>query len=122
MSVTGFAFDNLPDSPERDKIIGMCRIVTAWRANQCGRRPGAVHHYLCDVADSLGNNLTFDALVLELRFRLLRGHDADLILDDVDIGAETVTWCEAGKDCHAMPFSTLANKWSKVRKLKMRET
>lgn len=93
-------------------------MVEVWRSNHCGRRPGAVHRYLLEVADKLGDNLSFDALVLELRFRVLRGNDADMILDDVDTGEETVTWCEPNKDCRAMPFSTLQNKWSKVRKIK----
>jgi hypothetical protein len=124
MSATGFASAHLPDSPEKDEILGMVRIVTAWRANHCGRRPGPVHRYLCEVASGLGDNLSFDALVLDLRFRLLRGHgndsnSADMILDDVDTAEQTVTWCEPWKDCYTMPFSTLRNKWTKVRKLKL---
>lgn len=118
MSVTGYAAKHLPPGDEAAEIIGMLRVVSAWRKNQSGRRPGAVHKYLLEVADNLADNLSFDALVLELRFRVLRGYDDDLILDDVDTGAETVTWCEPGKDCHTMPFSTLQNKWSKVRQIK----
>jgi hypothetical protein len=119
MTCTGYAAKHLPPGEESDEIIHMVRMVAAWRENQCGRRPGAVHNYLCEVADALGDNLSFDALILELRFRLLRGHNADLILDDVDTGAETVTWCEPGKDCYTQPFSTLANKWTRVRKIKL---
>lgn len=119
-TATGYAATYLPPGEESEEIIRMVRIVAAWRENQCGRRPGPVHHYLCEVADGLKDNLSFDALILELRFRLLRGHDADLILDDVDTCAQTVTFCEPGKDCYSMPFSTLANKWTKVRKIKLR--
>ena len=118
MSCTGYAATHLPPGAEADEIIGMVRIVTAWRKSQSGRRPGAVHNYLLEVADKLGDNLSWDALVIELRIRVLRGNDADMILDDVDTGNETVTWCEPGKDCHTMPFSTLQNKWSKVRQIK----
>ena len=119
MTATGFASAHLPDSPEKDEILGMCKIVTAWRANHCGRRPGPVHRYLCEVADGLGDNLSFEGLVLELRYRLLRGHDADMILDDVETAEQVVTWCEPGKPCYTMPFSTLRNKWSIVRKIKL---
>jgi hypothetical protein len=124
MSAADFALDNLPDSPEKDEILGLLRVMAAWKKNHCGRRPGAVHKYLMEVADGLGDNLSFDALVLELRYRLLRGHgnyanSADGLLDDVDTAEQTVTWCEPGKDCRTMPFSTLANKWTKVRKIKL---
>lgn len=119
MTCPGCIFSDFPQL-DRDEVLGMVRTVIAWRKRHNGRRPGHVHNYLCAVADEMGDRLTFDALVLELRYRLLRGFDSDLILDDVDTGAETVTWCEPGKSCHVMPFSTLANKWSKVRKLKIR--
>ena len=118
MSCTGYAARHLPPGPETDEIIGMVRVVVAWRNSQSGRRPGPVHNYLLEVADKLSPCLSFDALVIELRIRVLRGDDADMILDDVDTGAETVRWCEPGKDCHTMPFSTLQNKWSKVRQIK----
>lgn len=118
MSCTGYAARYLPPGAETDEIIGMVRIVTAWRNSQSGRRPGAVHKYLLEVADKLGDRLSFDDLVIELRIRVLRGNDADMILDDVDTGNETVTWCEPGKDCHTMPFSTLQNKWYKARRIK----
>lgn len=114
----GYAAQHLPPGAESDEVVRLLRVISAWEKRQSGRRPGPVHKYLMEVADKMGDNLSFDALVIQLRINVLRGHDADLILDDIDAGDETVTWCEPFKDCYTMPFSTLQNKWSKVRKIK----
>lgn len=53
MSATGYLFDNLPDGPERDELLGLIRVGLAFRGQQCGRKPDQITNYIADLVSKL---------------------------------------------------------------------
>lgn len=73
MSVTGYAFDNLPEGPERDEALGLIRVGLAFRGQQCGRKPDQITNYITDLVSKLSKP-TFAALLERLEAETAR-HD-----------------------------------------------
>lgn len=120
VTCTGDAAMHLPpDGPVRDELLGLVRLGLAIEAQHTGRKPGFLHNYLTGLAGCMGGDLSFNRLLLELRLaakkRALLGENISPI-ENVDESFELLTYHDRRRGRIQMPFSTLRNKWSKVRK------
>lgn len=118
MSVTGYLYENLPDSPERDNAMGLVRMGIAFKQNHIGRRHGYFFNYLVNLAGKINTTLTFDCLLTELSFearrRELLGETVSPI-EKVDREWELLTYHDPKRGRQQMPFATLRNKLSQVK-------
>jgi len=120
VTCTGDAAEHLPpEGPVRDELLGLVRLGLAIEAQHTGRKPGFLHNYLVDLAARVGGDLTFNGLLLELR---LEARKRELLGDDaspserVDEGFELFTYHDPRRGRIQMPFGTLRNRWTDVRK------
>lgn len=119
MSATGYAAQHLPPGPERDEVLGLIRVGVKFSAQHNGSKPGFMHRYLLGLANGMGGDLSFERLLLELRFearrRALLGADKSPI-EQVDESFELLTWHDPRRGRRQTPFGTLRNAWTGVRK------
>lgn len=119
MSATGYAAQHLPPGPERDECLGLIRAGVTFTAQQNGRKPGFLHCFLLALAGRLEGDLSFNGLLLELRVearkRELLGEETSPV-EKVDEAFEVLTYHEPRRGRIQMPFGTLRNKWTEVRK------
>lgn len=119
MSCTGYAAEYLPPGPERDEVLGLIRIGVKFAAQMTGSKPGFMHRYLLGLADGMGGDLSFERLLLELkveaRKRELLGADTSPV-ERVDETFELLTWHDPRRGRRQMPFGSLRNAWTGVRK------
>lgn len=119
MSCTGWAAEFLPQGPERDACLGLIRIGVKFSAQHNGSKPGFMHRYLLGLAAGMGGDLSFERLLLELKLearkRELLGADTSPV-ERVDETFELLTWHDPRRGRRQMPFGTLRNQLSAVRK------
>lgn len=119
MSCTGYAAEYLPPGPEREEVLGLIRIGVKFAAQHNGRKHGFLHGFLLDLARGMGGELSFERLLLRLRHEALK---RDLLGDEaspmekVDDGFELLTYHDPRRGRVQMPFGTLRNRWTDVRK------
>jgi hypothetical protein len=119
MSCTGYAAEYLPPGPERDECLGLIRIGVKFASQHNGSKPGYMHRYLLGLVGGMEGDLSFDRLLLELRFEARK---RDLLGDDrspierVDESFEVLVWHDPRRGRRQMPFGTLRNAWTVVRK------
>lgn len=118
MSATGYVAQHLPHGPELEEVLGLIRVGVKFSA-QRGGKPGFMHWYLLGLVDGMGGDLSFERLLLELRFearkRALLGPEKSPI-ERVDDSFELLTWHDPRRGRRQMPFGSLRNAWTVVRK------
>jgi hypothetical protein len=120
MGVTGYVYDNLPEGPERDEAIVMIRLGVKFAAQQnIGKKPGFMACYLTDLATRIKGPLTFESLLLALRIQALTlsvDDESDSPIENVDLSFELLTYHHPRRGRLQMPFGTLRNYLTKVKK------
>lgn len=119
VSVTGYVFENLPEGPERDEALGLIRLGFKIAAQHNGKNPGFLARYLADLAKRINGPLTFESLLLELRYqarvREVQGENASPI-ESVDVSFELLTFHDPRRGRLQMPFGTLRNHLTTIKK------
>lgn len=119
MSVTGYVYDRLPEGPERDEALGLIRLGFKIAAQHNGKKPGFMACYLADLAKRIHGPLTFESLLLELRIQALArsvNGEAESPIENVDLSFELLTYHHPRRGRLQMPFGTLRNYLTTVKK------
>jgi hypothetical protein len=119
MSVTGYVYDHLPEGPERDQALGLIRLGFKIAAQHTGKKPGFMACYLADLAKRIHGPLTFESLLLELRIQALArsvNGEAESPIENVDPAFELLTFHHPRRGRVQMPFGTLRNHLTRVKK------
>lgn len=119
MSVTGYVYDHLPEGPERDEALGLVRLGFRFAAQHNGKKPGFMACYLADLATRIHGPLTFESLLLELRIQALArsvNGEAESPIENVDLLFELLTYHHPRRGRLQMPFGTLRNYLTTVKK------
>lgn len=118
MSCTGYLYENLPDSPERDEALGLVRFGLQFKQQHCGRRRGYLFNSLVNLSRQI-KPLTFEKLLDELAYqsrrRELLGEKASPF-EKVDRDFELLTFHDPKKGRIQMPFGTLRNYFTNIKK------
>lgn len=105
----------LPQSPEKDRIIGLVNLALSFEKQQVGRRPGPFKTYLLDLVQRIEGPVTFDRLLQELEVeaerRDMHGITASPI-EKVDRIWETLIFHHPRNGRQPLAFKTARNKLS----------
>lgn len=119
MSVTGYVYHHLPEGPERDEALKLIRIGFKFDAQHNGKKPGFMACYLAGLAKRINGPLTFESLLLELRIQALArsvNGEAESPIENVDLSFELLTYHHPRRGRLQMPFGTLRNYLTTVKK------
>lgn len=118
-TATGCAGKYIPPGPERDQILTLIRLGQIFRDQHIGKKPGFMARYLTDLAARIDGPLTFESLLLELRIQsLTRSVDGESgnPIESVDLSFELLTYHHPRRGRLQMPFGTLRNYLTMVKK------
>lgn len=104
---------------DRDELLVLIRLGVKFRAQHTGKKPGFLACYLADLAKRINGPLTFDSLLLELRYqarvREVQGAAASPV-EKVDAQWELLTYHDPRRGRLQMPFGTLRNHLTTLKK------
>lgn len=104
---------------DREELLLLVRLGVKIRAQHNGRKPGFLACYLSDLAKQINGPLTFESLLLELRYqarvREVRGESASPI-ESCDASFELLTYHHPRRGRLQMPYGTLRNYLTTLKK------
>jgi hypothetical protein len=105
----------LPQSPEKDRIIGLVNLALSFEKQQVGRRPGPFKTYLLNLVQRMEGPITFERLLLELE---AEGERRDMYgitaspIEKIDRYWQTLTFHHPRNGRQPLTFKTARNKLS----------
>lgn len=104
---------------DREELLLLVRLGVKIRAQHNGKKPGFLACYLTDLAKRINGPLTFESLLLELRYqarvREVQGENASPI-ESVNVSFELLTYHDPRRGRLQMPFGTLRNHLTTLKK------
>jgi hypothetical protein len=104
---------------DREELLLLVRLGVKIRAQHNGKKPEFLACYLADLAKRINGPLTFESLLLELRYqarvREVQGEAASPI-EGVDLAFDLLTYHHPRRGRLQMPFGTLRNHLTRVKK------